>query len=145
MIRHNISTICAMLTAAALCAALCGCADMTRMLDKTVAPHAVADSESSAAWQKQWDLLAAAAESPTSAEEHARVLDAMEHAAAMRDGSAVLADVPAGHPTGEARVQTPVASTATAPPTATAPTPTPTNGVIANAKEAKKEIDKAEK
>lgn len=60
-----------------------GCADMSRTPSERPAPRA---DGSRAKWQRQWELLAAAAESPTADEEHSRVLDAMEHAAMMRDG-----------------------------------------------------------
>lgn len=62
-----------------------GCADMSRTPSERPAPR---DDGSRAKWQRQWELLAAAAESPTADEEHERVLDAMEHAAAMRDSAA---------------------------------------------------------
>lgn len=61
-----------------------GCADMSRTPSERPAPRA---DGSRAKWQTQWELLAAAAESPTADEEHSRVLDAMEHAAAMRDSA----------------------------------------------------------
>lgn len=63
----------------------CGCADMSRDRDAkpSAQPRASGDS---LAWARQWELLASAAEAETPAEEHDRLLDAMEHAAAMRDG-----------------------------------------------------------
>ena len=62
-----------------------GCADMSRTpSERQAAPRT--DDGSRAKWQRQWELLAAAAESPTADVEHERVLDAMEHAAMMRDG-----------------------------------------------------------
>lgn len=63
---------------------LCGCADMSRLGAKPEKePRA---SGESLKWARQWELLASAAEAETWAAEHDRLLDALEHAAAMRDG-----------------------------------------------------------
>jgi hypothetical protein len=68
-------------------------AELRRIIEKNRlqldAPDASSKSDLSK-WKRQWSLLASAAESETWQAEHDRLLDAMEHAAAMRDGRAEL-------------------------------------------------------